>query len=89
MFQTYDFNVGRLMFKANENDLPNPLQKSLNRFCENPTFFRENIFRLKQTKKGIFSAGPKKWNNLPNSCKTESNPSKFKVLLKKHILEQS
>ena len=89
IFQTYDFNVGKIMYKAIENDLPQPLQKCFSQCSENPLLFCEKNCRIKRTEKGIFSAGPKIWNILPIASRDESNSLKFKKLLKTHILEQN
>ena len=86
VFQNYDFNVGKMMQKAKENNLPHPVQLLFTQDLRNPDFFSNRNCRIQQTKKGIYFSGPKIWNNLPNSLATERNSSKFKLLLKEHIL---
>ena len=89
IFQNYDFDLGKMMQKAKENDLPRPLQQLFTQDSRNPNFFCSRNFRIKQTKKGIYNAGPRIWNSLPNSCITEKNSSKCKLLIKQHILQRN
>ena len=87
--QLYDFNVGQIMYKGKNNELPDPLK---NLFETDPDlynyFFRTQRNRLKQTEKSICVAGPRIWNSLPNSCIQEPNFKAFKVKLRGCILDK-
>lgn len=85
IYQSYDFCVSQTIYKAINNDLPNPLQRVLT--TSNPFFFFK-VPRLKQTEKSISFSGPKLWNKLPLELITESNFGVFKRELKMHIMNQ-
>ena len=89
IYQLYNYSMGQVMHKAMHSDLPNPIQNlfDINADPElHGYFFQTKTNRLKQTEKSIFTAGPKIWNALPNSCILESDFKTFKMKLKKAIL---
>ena len=85
IYQNYDFQVGQIMHKAINGNLPNILRNHLT--VENEFFYFKNP-RIKQTEKSICFAGPKKWHNFPDNYIHEDNFKKFKNGLKKDILDK-
>ena len=85
IFQNYEFHVGQLMHKAIIGELPLPLQRNLT--INNPFFFFKPS-RIKQTQKSVSYAGPNIWNNLPLNQIEEPDFNKFKLSLKKYILNK-
>ena len=85
VFQNYDFQVGQIMQKAFNGNLPTSLCNYLIR--ENPLYYFINP-RFKQTEKSISFAGAKAWHKLPDDYILESDFNKFKTKLKKNILNR-
>ena len=84
VFQNYDFQVGQVMHKAFYSELPISLKKLLT--IENDFFLSKNC-RIKQTQKSIAFAGYKLWNALPYELTHEIDFKKFKICLKKSIID--
>ena len=85
--QLYDFNAAQFMHKAKKRELPIPLQKHFETDQDlYHYFFKVRTYRLKQSEKSIYEAGPRIWNGLPNSCILETNFSTFKVKVRQHLL---
>ena len=82
VFQNYDYQVGQLMYKAMNGQLPVSLRNRLT--MENKFFFLKDS-RLKQTQKSICYAGPRIWDSLPIQYNHESEFNKFKTCLKQTI----
>ena len=85
VFQTYDFQVGQLMHRALNDELPMTLTNQLT--VINDLFLIKDP-RLKQTEKSICFAGPKAWIHFPWDYIDEIEFNKFKTSLKQDILNK-
>ena len=86
--QTYDYNLAQIMFKAKRKELPEPLQNNFHIGIMRPCMFKVDPTRLLIAQKSIYQSAPRIWNSLPTVLSTEQNFEKFKVSVKKHILQK-
>ena len=82
--QIYDLEVGKLMYRASTNTLPNSLQDVFYRTRRGnfPIRYSPNL----TMKKSISHAGPKIWKCLTDDCRTAVSKKEFKARTKAFLL---
>ena len=86
MHQIRDLEVAKVMYRANTNILPSPLQDMLcrNRRGNFPVRYSTN----ERMMKNISHAGPRIWQNLTNECKEAVTKTDFRNKVKALLLNR-
>ena len=87
--QTYDFHAAQLMHKARAGNLPESLQNLFKIGIFRPCLFSVLPNRIAQTERSIYQSAPRVWNAISSEVTQETEFRKFKIELKKHLMNKN